>query len=101
MIRHILFWQLREEFRAGEAQKKRALEVLRASVDTLKAIEGLRRAEIGPNLAGGEYDLVFYSEFDDDAALEAFREHPLHVAHRERCVPYVTGRLAGDLAAEP
>ena len=45
--------------------------------------------------------MIWYSEFDDDAALEAFREHPLHVAHRERCAPYVTGRLAGDLAAEP
>lgn len=96
MIRHILFWQLKEEFRTDEAQAQ-ALQALRASVRTLEAIDGLRCAEIGPNLAGGDYDLVFYAEFDSAAALEAFREHPLHVAHRTRCAPYVTGRLAGDL----
>lgn len=99
MIRHILFWQLKEKFRTGSAQAQ-ALQVLRDSVRTLEAIDGLRCAEIGPNLAGGEYDLVFYAEFDDMDSLEDFREHPLHVAHRTRCAPYVTGRLAGDLAAE-
>lgn len=99
MIRHILFWQLKEEFRTGSAQAQ-ALQVLRDSVRTLEAIDGLRCAEIGPNLAGGDYDLVFYAEFDDMASLEAFREHPLHVAHRMRCAPYVIGRLAGDLATE-
>ena len=96
MIRHILFWKLQERYAAGPAAEA-ALSALRASVETLRDIPGLLRAEIGPNLAGGEYDLVFYAEFTDAAALEDFREHPLHVAHRERCAPYVTGRLAGDL----
>lgn len=96
MIRHILFWQLKEEFRTGP-NREEALRRLRASVETLKPIPGLRCAEIGPNLAGGAYDLVFYAAFDDPASLEAFREHPLHVAHRTRCAAYVTGRLAGDL----
>ncbi len=58
---------------------------------------GLHNAKIGPNLAGGEYDLVFYADLDDRDALAAFRDHPLHVAHRERCASLVTGRLAGDL----
>lgn len=62
-------------------------------------IEGLIRAEIGANTAGG-YDLVFYSEFTDAQALAAFRDHPLHVAHRERCADIVTDRLCGDVAAD-
>ena len=96
MIRHILFWKLQNSYAAGP-EAAAALEALRASVETLRDIPGLLRAEIGPNLAGGEYDLVFYTEFTDSTALEDFREHPLHVAHRQRCAPYVTGRLAGDL----
>lgn len=96
MVRHILFWKLRDEVReAGQAEY--AEQVLSASVKTLLDIEGLRCAEIGRNLAGGPYDLIFYAEFDDMNALERFRDHPLHVAHRERCAPFVTGRMVGDL----
>ena len=60
MIRHILFWKLQEEYREGE--KRREAEArLAASVETLAPIPGLHNAKIGPNLAGGEYDLVFYA----------------------------------------
>ena len=97
MVRHILFWKLREEIRAA-GQAEYAEQVLSASVKTLLGIEGLRCAEIGKNLAGGPYDLIFYAEFDDMNALELFRNHPLHVAHRERCAPFVTGKLTGDLS---
>ena len=81
MIRHILFWKLQEEYREGE--KRREAEArLAASVETLAPIPGLHNAKIGPNLAGGEYDLVFYADLDDRNALAAFRDHPLHDAHR-------------------
>lgn len=96
MVRHIVFWKLREEFSAPE-QARYAEQVLTASTETLAGIDGLLCAQIGRNLAGGAYDLIFYAEFADADALEHFREHPLHVAHRERCAPYVTGRLTGDL----
>ena len=73
------------------------MRVLTASTETLLGIDVLHQAHIGRNRAGGAYDLIFYAEFADADALEHFREHPLHVAHRERCAPYVTGRLTGDL----
>ena len=96
MVRHIVFWKLWEDYAAPE-QADYALQVLTASTETLLGIDGLQQAHIGRNLAGGAYDLIFYAEFADADALEHFREHPLHVAHRERCAPYVTGRLTGDL----
>lgn len=99
MVRHILFWKLKDEFCASD-QRAQAMRKLADSVATLRGIDGLLRAEIGWNEAGGEYNVVFYSEFADQAALEAFRDHPLHVAHRERCAPLVTGRLAGDLLTD-
>lgn len=99
MIRHILFWNFTEKVKT-EHSEKQSIEFLQRSVATMNGhIEGLIRAEIGVNTAGG-YDLVFYSEFTDAQALAAFRDHPLHVAHRERCADIVTDRLCGDVAAD-
>mgnify|MGYP003193159496 CR=1 FL=1 len=74
MIRHILFWKY---------------------TDTVKAEH--KEAEA---LAGREYNLVFYSELRDADALQAFQNHPLHIAHRERCKALVTDRLCGDMEAD-
>lgn len=99
MIRHILFWKLTDEVKKSGKEEEAAAFVA-ASVQTMVGkVDGLITAELGKNQAGGDYDLIFYSEFRDEKALEAFRDHPLHVAHRERCGKLVTGRLAGDLLA--
>ena len=88
MIRHILFWNYTEEVKEKHGEEE-ALRFMQDSVATMNGnIDGLLQAEIGKNIAGG-YDLVFYAEFTDEAAL--------HVAHRERCKNIVTDRLCGDL----
>lgn len=97
MIRHILFWKFTDQVKA-EHREAEALAFLQNSVATMDGhIDGLLRAEIGTNTAGGDYDLVFYSELADESALKAFQNHPLHIAHRERCKDLVTDRLCGDL----
>ncbi len=97
MIRHILFWKLAEEVKKA-GQEEEAAAMVAASVQTMAGkIDGMLTAELGKNEAGGEYDLIFYSEFRDQASLTAFQSHPLHIAHQERCRNYVTGRLAGDI----
>lgn len=97
MIRHILFWKFTENVKK-EHKEKEAVDFLKKSVDTMNGnIKGLLKSEIGINMAGGEYDLVFYSELENEAALKNFQNHPLHVAHRERCKDVVTERLCGDL----
>lgn len=96
MIRHILFWNYTDTVR-NQHREAEALQFLQDSVATMNGhIDGLLKAEIGTNLAGG-YDLVFYAELEDTDALNAFRDHPLHAAHRERCKDIVTDRLCGDL----
>ena len=60
-------------------------------------IDGLLCIEIGLNLAGGNYDLIFSAELRDEQALQCFQQHPLHAAHRERCKDLVTARLCGDV----
>ena len=100
MIRHILFWKYTDKVKA-EHREAEALTFLQQSVATMAGhVDGLLCAEIGPNKAGGAYDLVFYAELRDEEALCAFQEHPLHAAHRERCKDLVTERLCGDLETE-
>lgn len=97
MIRHILFWKYTDTVKA-EHREAEALEFLQKSVATMIGqIDGLLCAEINANTAGGEYDLVFYSEVENEQALRTFQIHPLHVAHRERCKNLVADRLCGDI----
>lgn len=100
MIRHILFWKYTDTVKA-ERKEAETLAFLQKSVATMVGhIDGLLCAEINANTAGGEYDLVFYSELRDADALQAFQNHPLHIAHRERCKALVTDRLCGDMEAD-
>lgn len=97
MIRHILFWKYTDTVKA-EHREEDALEFLQKSVATMVGqIDGLLYAEINTNMADGEYNLVFYSEFENEQVLKAFQNHPLHVAHRERCKDLVADRLCGDI----
>ena len=113
-------WDILDEKAAGRLMKRAAnagiqfansvkvdhkeaetLAFLQKSVATMVGhIDGLLCAEINANTAGGEYDLVFYSELRDADALQAFQNHPLHIAHRERCKALVTDRLCGDMEAD-
>lgn len=96
MIRHILFWNYTDKVKK-EHKEEEMLKFLQNSVNTMNGnIDGLINAEIGTNIAGG-YDLVFYAELRDKEALEQFKTHPLHIAHRDRCMDIVTDRLCGDL----
>lgn len=96
MIRHILFWKLQEEYREGEKRREAEARLAGVRRDARPHSRPAQRKD-RPEPCGGEYDLVFYADLDDRDALAAFRDHPLHVAHRERCASLVTGRLAGDL----
>lgn len=101
MIRHILFWKYTDAVKKGHREAE-ALAFLKQSVATMVGrVDGLICAEINTNTAGGEYDLVFYAELQNEEALKAFRDHPLHIAHRERCKDLVTDRLCGDMEKEP
>ena len=96
MIRHILFWNYTDKVKA-EHKEEETLKFLQDSVDTMNGhIDGLDNAYIGKNISGG-YDLIFYAELRDEEALKSFQNHPLHVAHKQRCMELVTDRLCGDV----
>lgn len=99
MIRHILLWKYTDEVKTNHREEE-ALFQLKQSVDTLKEIDGLLQVEIDTNLESNAYDLVFYSAFKDMESLNAFKKHPLHLAHAKRCMSLVTGRLGADIESK-
>ena len=84
MIKHIVMWRLREEAgdKAANAQElKRQLESLNGR------ISGLLKLEVGIDFSkeSESSDVVLYSEFESNAALQAYQVHPAH----NEVVPFV------------
>ena len=79
MIRHIVMWNL-----AGDTPeaKQHNIARLRESFLSLRGrIPGLTHLEIGVDSSRVDYacDVVLYSEFDSQAALDAYATHPEHL----------------------
>lgn len=81
MIKHIVMWQLKDEAegadKATNAKKMKAL--LDACADV---VPGVLNFEVAIAQPGYEctYDVVLYSEFESMAALDAYQNHPQHIA---------------------
>jgi hypothetical protein len=90
MIRHIVF------FTAPSAN----LEEVRAGLSILTEIPHARLLEIGTNVKtdqfGTEIDIVVYGEFDDEAALAAYKAHPNYQLSTSRVRPIREMRYAAD-----
>ncbi|WGG53136.1 Dabb family protein [Rugamonas sp. DEMB1] len=81
MIKHIVLWKLKEHAegadRASNAAKMKTM--LDACADLVPGILKLEAVVAQPGLEA-TYDVVLYSEFTDKAALDAYQNHPSHVA---------------------
>ena len=81
MLKHIVLWTFKDH--AEGVDKAANLFKAKALLDACADIApGTRRFEVAIALSGFEctYDLILYSEFDDQAALDAYQNHPQHVA---------------------
>jgi len=86
MIRHIVMWKVRAGT-PGERQEN--IERVRLGFEGLKGrIPGLLHLEIGVDNSRVDYacDLVLYSEFGSQAALNAYASHPEHLRLRDELV---------------
>jgi quinol monooxygenase YgiN len=81
MIKHIVMWKLKEHAegadRAANAAKMKSL--LDGCRDVVPGIVEFEVAVAQPGLEA-TYDIVLYSVFADKAALDAYQDHPKHVA---------------------
>ncbi len=81
MLKHIVMWKFKDQ--AEGADKAANLLKAKTLLDGCTGlVPGLLRLEVAiaqPQLEC-TYDLVLYSEFADRAALDAYQNHPRHVA---------------------
>ncbi len=95
MIRHIVCFS---------AKDPADVETMREGLMMLAAIPHSRHFEVGRNmrvdaLTGTRVDVVVYAEFEDEAALEAYKSHPIYQACIDKVRPLRDLRIAADFAA--
>jgi quinol monooxygenase YgiN len=80
MLRHIVMWKLKDQAEGGDrgANARKMKELL----ESCAALPGVVKYEVALAQPGLEatYDVVLYSVFRDRAALDAYQNHPQHLA---------------------
>lgn len=81
MIKHIVFWKLKDHAEGNE-RAVNALKMKQLLDSCANLVPGMLTFEARLAEPGLEatYDVVLYSEFTDKAALDAYQDHPGHVA---------------------
>jgi quinol monooxygenase YgiN len=100
MIRHIVMWQLRGD---TPHERQEARRFVKESFEGLRGrIPGMRKLEVGLDSSAVDYacDVVLVTEFDSQAALDAYATHPEHLRVREQLGDIRTGRFQVDYLIE-
>jgi hypothetical protein len=79
VIKHIVMWKVRGE--TPEQRRHNAGQLAESFLSLRGRVPGLLHLEIGIDTSGVDYacDVVLYSEFASQAALEAYASHPEHL----------------------
>lgn len=81
MIRHIVMWKLKDYAEGADKATNinKVKDLLNSCADL---VPGMLKLEVGVPASGLETtcDVVLYTEFADAAALQAYQDHPDHVA---------------------
>ncbi len=97
MVKHIILWQLKDEFSTEEKETikagiKEGLEELQGKIPGLVDI----KVQI-TGLPSSNADLMLHSTFESEEALKGYAIHPLHVAVADGKVrPFTKTRLCLD-----
>lgn len=80
MVKHIVFWKLKEE--AHGNSKETNAKLIKEKLENLKGkIDNLINIEVGIDFLGnGNFDVALYSELTSREALDTYQNHPLHQA---------------------
>jgi hypothetical protein len=99
VIKHIVMWNVRGDTPAEKAQ---GIARLQRSFESLRGrIPGLLHLEIGVDSSRIDYacDVVLYSEFESQAALDAYGTHPEHLRVKNEVADLRIARHQVDYAA--
>lgn len=83
MIKHIVMWNVKGD---SLEEKSRNMNKIKTLFEQIKSkIPGLLHLEIGLDSSGVDYacDVVLYSEFESQEALDGYAQHPEHLRVRE------------------
>lgn len=97
MVRHVILWQLKEEY--GPEEKESIKEGIRSGLEGLAGkIPGLLSIRVlTKGLASSSADLMLDSTFEDEASLKSYSVHPEHVKVANGKVrPFVKNRVCMD-----
>jgi hypothetical protein len=100
LIRHIVMWKVRGDT-AGE--KAANIDQLKRSFGSLRGrVPGLLHLEVGVDTSRVDYacDVVLYSEFESQAALDAYATHPEHLRVKQELGDMRTQRHQVDYPVE-
>jgi hypothetical protein len=101
MIKHIVMWNVRGE---SDAEKATGIARLENAFGGLRGkIPGLLHLEIGVDSSRIDYacDVVLYSEFESQAALNAYGSHPEHLRVKSELADLRTARHQVDYESRP
>jgi len=80
VIKHIVMWKLKEVAECGDRVQN--ARKMKHDLEALKTkIPQIRHIEVGVNSIPSEasYDVVLYSEFNNEQDLEIYQKHPEHL----------------------
>lgn len=94
MIKHIVFWRLKDEA-LGATKAENAQRIKREAEALVGLVPGVMQLEVGLDIEGSDaaWDVALYSEFDSREDLDAYQKHPAHVA-----VAKLIGEMRSDRA---
>ncbi len=101
MVRHIILWQLKDEFSSEEKEEIKA--GMKEGLEGLAGqIPGLLKIKVHTNgLASSNADAMLETEFADAASLKGYSVHPAHVAVADGKVrPNIKSRVCLDFEVE-
>lgn len=96
MIRHIVIWKLKE----AEDTDQRFARIASGLEGLVGQIDGLVSAKVFRGSGSDGYSVMLDSILRDQAALDFYQDHPLHVAQKQIIGAYTCGRFAFDCEIE-
>ena len=97
MVKHIILWQLKDEF--SDSEKAEIKKGIKDALESLLGkIPGLLEIKIQTgSLCSSTADIMLYSVFESEAALKGYAVHPEHVKAADTKVrPFTKTRLCLD-----
>lgn len=98
MVKHVILWQLKDEFSQEEKEKQKA--AIKEGLESLRGkIPGLIDIQVNINSlsSSSNADLMLDSSFEDEASLKGYAVHPEHVKIADsRVRPYTKSRVCLD-----